>query len=355
MNDVRRISLRSASPAVLIVGMATCTFDTSSSPPEPCIGRSLVMELGRLSDSTSVRGNPLTIVRRTSTGEYMVWEFNSSDILRYDQRGEFAGHLGRFGSGPGEVRIPVSFMVDPTDSIWVTEYGGKVTVFSSTDDGARVLSDRWDGFSEIQTFTSEGSPVILRAPRYGSTIQIRDRSGTMVATLGKSLDIPASGSASLLGVGRVVMLSDTAALVSLDPLVLEHWTPGAVTVAFDSSQLMPAFREAAPGIAADSVAITAIMKGDDGALWGLAVRRVAAWADLPTPPGREGPGLSLKNRDHVWNTLLWRWDLRRNTVNAFEVQEPPAGFVDGRHFFTFRETDAGLVVVQIWRMDYTCN
>jgi hypothetical protein len=69
------------------------------------------------------------------------------------------------------------------------------------------------------------------------------------------------------------------------------------------------------------------------------------------PPVREAP--SLKNE--VYDGALLHMASEDSLTSGVTFEEYPWGFVDSQHYFTLRETEAGLLQIRIWRFERVCE
>ncbi|MGH7503238.1 MAG: 6-bladed beta-propeller [Longimicrobiales bacterium] len=317
-------------------------------------------ELGDVNDPRSAQVMSNTTVHRLSDGRFLVFQ-RSPYVLVYDSVGRYVGHIGRQGEGPGEFKAPWSLAVDASDSIWVAEFGGKVTVLGPDGVAGRVLPTRSAMIPQIQGFTPSGRPVVLQAPRYGGLLEVWSRDGSLEWTLGvEAADTTGRSSVNVVAPQLVVMLEDTVALVRsiAGGHRIERWTPGTVDTVLRSGDIGRAYQERfidAP-VEPDNVYVSSLTPGADGAVWGLAGEVVFDLSQLPVAPGQEGVAVTLENRNLQWDGLLWRWDPADGTITVMEkIPQLPSGFVDGRHFFSFREDEFGLLIVQVWRAANLCK
>ena len=77
-----------------------------------------------------------------SRGRVLVLDIVARQVRVFDERGEFAGTIGRSGEGPGEFsRFMTSLMVDPADSVIVPDWGqARVSIFAPDGTFARQFS-----------------------------------------------------------------------------------------------------------------------------------------------------------------------------------------------------------------------
>jgi hypothetical protein len=339
------------------LGLAACADD----PPvmECQLIPTRVVQLGELADANSASGSLGTTVRRLSDGRYVMFHQWDVQLLLYDSVGRFLGHIGRPGGGPGELRMPLSLAVDGSDSIWVSEWNGRVTIFGPTGTYGRISGGVWPRYPQIQGFTPLGKPVVMRTPRDGGSVEVRDRIGSVTTTIDRESPDTAGATIDIVGTQRVAMLDDTTAAVrtALGDRV-ELWTPGSTDTLLRASDVTRAYgavRGRRP-IEPDSVVLNVIAVGEDGALWGTAFIKVKPLSELPTPPGRESPPLSLANRNITLDGFLWRFGLSDGLLRTTDVLDDlPDGFVSGSSFFSFREEPSGLVVADIWRVSTSCQ
>ena len=77
-----------------------------------------------------------------SRGRVLVLDIVARQVRVFDERGEFAGTIGRSGEGPGEFsRFMTSLMVDQADSVIVPDWGqARVSIFAPDGTFARQFS-----------------------------------------------------------------------------------------------------------------------------------------------------------------------------------------------------------------------
>ena len=81
-------------------------------------------------------------------GHLFVLDGQGERILRYDETGTFVRSYGREGSGPGELRMPVSIALGPGDSLWVPDMmNRRITIFDPAGAGSRIIGDADQGMN----------------------------------------------------------------------------------------------------------------------------------------------------------------------------------------------------------------
>jgi hypothetical protein len=103
-----------------------------------------------------------------------------NDVLTYDPDGRFRGRLGERGQGPGEWSRPARVVVDPSDSIWVSNLQGRAIVFAPDGTPARTLSS--PQLLPIEGVLEDGNPYsLIFRPSPDDRTQGMPTQGTLLA------------------------------------------------------------------------------------------------------------------------------------------------------------------------------
>ena len=91
------------------------------------------VRIGKTSDKL-IPVRPPGFLRDSRGQVYLTFsEWNDQPILRYDSAGRFQGRVGKYGQGPGEYRMTSVVLLDPSDSLFVFENGGRIGQVFSPD------------------------------------------------------------------------------------------------------------------------------------------------------------------------------------------------------------------------------
>jgi hypothetical protein len=130
VNGVERLSYP-ADPAAPL----PWRFDTLS-----VIGGAMVDD-----ENYQFEGVPSDGLAGNAQGHLFVLDGQGKRILRYDENGAFVQRYGREGSGPGELRMPISIALGPGDSLWVPDMlNRRITIFDPAGAGSRIIGGAVD-------------------------------------------------------------------------------------------------------------------------------------------------------------------------------------------------------------------
>ena len=322
--------------------------------------------LGKLEDPVSV-GIPMeAYVAEIPWGGWVVTE-DGNDVIEYDSSGGFRRILGRRGEGPEEFRRPSSIAVDATDSTWVSDPRGRAVIVGPDGVPARTLLS--PQLYQIEGFTEAGLPLamLLKVDRSGGDltvlryIQIWSRDGEPLAQLGPANFSPeAQGTihneaTALQG----VVMGDTLGVV---PASWENWltfwsaSREWGTVPADSVWRTLALNNP-PESFADGRPV-AVSSDGAGGFWVLGVvRRLSEAREeslIRMTGSQRGESADVYKKESapvsnaVYDGVIIHVALEGTVTGGMVFEDFPRGFSGPRQFYTFTETDQGLIQIQIW-------
>ncbi len=154
------------------VGIGAC-IDTRGDGDAIAVPRDA--ESIRLQSDLRLHGTPnapfgvISAVATDMLGRFYVLDGMSQDLYVFDANGDYAGNLGRRGSGPGEFRAAVDVAVSPDSIVWVTDaVAGRHVLFDLDGNFVRTVPRRYrsDSYVGDRPFTVDGDHVdwMLRFP-----------------------------------------------------------------------------------------------------------------------------------------------------------------------------------------------
>lgn len=189
-----------------------------------CLSLRPKVTLGDVEDSISLGGLPKVL--RTAFGYFAVsFVDHPSNILLYGSDGNLLRDLGRYGSGPGEVRLVRYLAHARGDSVIVAEEGSRVHLFSGEGHFGRTVNVRTTGKTAVQF--PDGSLVVggqvLQRSTAGIPVHFFNASGDYVRSFGG--DVSYRRDQPLSDESRLALASDTSVwLVRPDTYRLEEWS-----------------------------------------------------------------------------------------------------------------------------------
>lgn len=329
--------------------------------------------LGDLADAISVVVPMEAYVASVPWGGWLVTE-DANDVIEYSAAGDFRRTFGRRGKGPGELDLPNAVAVDPTDSVWISDPRGRVVVYGPDGRPARTLL-RPDVY-QIEGFTESGLPyaVLTKVDRIRGAlsawryVQLWNRDGEPLTELGPGHFAATDHATTVNEFASVqgVMLGDSVAVV---PAGWQDWlTYWAVDREWAAVPADAVWRvldlDGAPESESDGRPIA--LAGDSvGGYWVLGiVRRLSTQEEdrlvqqTRGPRGesaqifrRQSPGVTNATFDGV----ILHVDVEGTITSGDVFDEYPRGFTGDGQFYTFVETELGLVQIHIWDFGQRCS
>lgn len=334
----------------------------------------LAAALGADADPTSVMSGQGVSVAWLDPLGWIVSDF-PADVLTYGPDGRFQGRLGERGQGPEEWSRPARVVVDPSDSLWVSDLQGRAVVFAPDGAPARTLTS--PQLLPIEGFLGDGRPYsILFHPsprdRTQGTLLARawDRaSGEAAGDVGPGA-VDGSGPPSLTpmlnGPGTAFDGSTLYAAVD-STLWVARWTPAGEDTVSTGAQLRAGLAEAGVEVSHESPHPVDLTPASDGGFWVLGVLRAlseeeeqALREQQSLATGMSPTSLEIARSPHVRNRvfdgLLVHLTSDGEVSDAIPLDEVPLGFVsNAAQLYTLARTDTGLLQVRIWQFERTCE
>lgn len=334
----------------------------------------LAAALGADHDPTSVMSGQGVSVAWLDQLGWIVSDF-PADVLTYGPDGRFQGRLGERGQGPEEWSRPARVVVDPSDSVWVSDLQGRAIVFAPDGTPARTLTS--PRLLPIEGFLEEGRPYsILFHPspqdRTQGTLLARAwnrASGEAAGDVGPGA-VDGSGSPSLtpMLVGPGTAFDGSTLYAAVDStLWVARWTPAGEDTVSTGAQLRAGLAEAGLEGSHESPHPVDIAPASDGGFWVLGFLRVLSEEEEQALREQESlaRGMSPTSleiahspnvRNRVFDGLLVHLTPDGEVNHAIGFDELPFGFVsNGAQFYTLAHTDTGLLQARIWQFERTCD
>lgn len=124
----------------------------------------LLARLGGQSSPVSPSHRARRVVR-DSRGRYIVPAVGDTELLVYDSTGRYLRTLGRFGNGPGEYNLVMNLAIS-SDSLFVFDYGGRLTVLTPEGEVARTALSR---FVPLRALALRDGSLIVSGPYHSPT------------------------------------------------------------------------------------------------------------------------------------------------------------------------------------------
>jgi hypothetical protein len=347
---------------------------STTQPQEKCVIEvRRKVSLGDLKDSVSVR-IPLEVdVAEVPWGGWVVTE-NGNYVMEYAPTGAFRRTLGRRGEGPGEFLRPSMVAIDPTDSTWVSEKRGRAVIFGPDGHPARTLSSPL--IYEIEGFTESGLPyaMLAKAVPSGTSslawryIQVWSREGEPLFQLGPGHFAPdvRGRTIDLLVGDQSTFLGDTLVVV---PTAWENWlTYWSASREWVSAPADSVWRtlglDDPPDSFSDGRPVAVLSDGREG-YWVLGiVRRLSEEQEealVRSAPEVRGQSLDTFKRgsapisNAVYDGALIHVTSDGSITSGTTFEERPRGFASPSQFYTFTETELGLIQIHIWEFEEDCS
>jgi len=327
--------------------------------------------LGRLGDPISVESTVEPYIAEIPWGGWVVTEAGN-DVIEYGPDGEFRRILGRRGEGPEELLRPYAVAVDPTDSTWISDRRGRAVLFGPDGLPARTVVS--PALFKIEGFTESGFPF-TRLTKYTPTtasgeplfeyIQIWSREGDRWSQIGPGRFEPAAlGLPSVSRVGSVqsVVEGDTLGIVRASwEGWLTYWSADREWVSVPADSVWRTLGlEGSPKAWSDGHPVTVSSDGDGG-YWVLgAVRRLSVSQEealiqrTGAPENRFYRGRSPPVRNAVYDGAIIHVSSDDAITAGTLFDEYPEGFASPNQFYTFTETELGLIQINIWEFRQDC-
>ena len=265
----------------------------------------------------------------------------------YGPDGRFLRTVGRFGSGPGELRYPQFVHRFGVDSLLVVDVGlGRGVVLDSGYAVARTFLYALPRARSI-ALRDDGIVVLpYAAERNGPPLQLMDWNGKPLQAFGVPLRVE--------GTVPFATTSDGGTwLVRPKEYVLEHYDrAGALTRVLrrDAAWFEPWTEDGIPR----QPAVRSVAIGAEGILWTLVSRPVRGWkepAPRVAPDGAHPLPISLTDLDAGYDFMIEAIDPAEGIVLAsLEVAEGYfKEFMDEEHVYAMREDDAGVIQFDVFR------
>ncbi len=307
------------------------------------------------------------VVRNSRGFYYAAPTHDPGKIAVFDPSGRYLGSLGERGLGPGELPEVRRIFIGPGDSVYVAGRGAEVNVFDSANRFVRsfAVPDRPNDilFAGPQVLVSAEPTAMRSGPvqaltREGDPVRLVTREDwSLLSPLpfelfhggrGTFWTAQSDGREYRIGLNQLSGRQIRAYrrnIAMLEPEGIWRWVPERFTRGRAAENPMsPRLKD----FAVDSA----------GRIWVLLLRDNEAWLqrareEWKTPPGAEGTPRKLSVED-----------TRQRYDRLFEVFDPGSGrivararvphlvgeFLDPHHVYTFRETGAGAVAVDVWRV-----
>ena len=105
-----------------------------------------------------------------------------------------------------------------------------------------------------------------------------------------------------------------------------------------------------------SVGSWRIMQADDGEVWGLSLITRQDLASVRATLGRPSGSATLPAIRNAWmDGIVWRMTLGSAPDLALVIEDPALGFADDEHFYSYTETEDGLIQIQVYRFAVVCT
>lgn len=324
---------------------AACVIDTS-----------LVVTLGRPDDPVLMTED--VRVRRMSTGAYVAsGAAEPGLLLRYSASGEFAGTIGRAGSGPGEFQDISTLAVGPGDTVHAFDYRDNVF----TPDGRYVRSPTLLFAASAQVYDAtvrgDGTVVIqagiASAQLAGFPFHVASADGQRIRSFGEDapdrpfIDAFAATRRRVAWVGESALWS-----ADLNRYRLQYWEGGALRrTLVVSAKWFPPWDPASPlgspRAQRRPPMVRAVGVGRDGMLWVVTTVTAADWKPTPGARGLISPTERGRLMDTIVDVIdpsTGRLIQSRRFDNVFGDFAGP-GLITG----TVERGD-GTIAVRIWQL-----
>ncbi len=342
--------------------------------------------LGALEDPASVSDPAGFDVAPTPAADgWVVGDPVQEYVLSYDSDGQFRGRYLPSGEGPGEVRVAARTALDASDSLWVASGRGRAVVVGADGGSRTIVSPEQYG---VDGHTPSGLPFAtlfwLDLDDQGAVVPgsfalgaiVMDREGNALWTLGPVRQssgghtMPPQRSAQPLGLAAMgdSVLWGTTYRGSEPDTWVARWTVEGAEALVRTGDVAAILGERTSELRSpfDGYVLGLTPDGSGGA-WGLArspavsereeeeIRREYIESlgedQRPTTPAvTHHP--SVANR--VYRTLLFHLSSDAEVTDAILLDGMARGFADREHFYTLRETDEGVLQVQIWEFSRRC-
>ena len=359
---------------ICLVPSALYPGERISSPQETC---RIVVErkatLGGIEDPSSVEIPTDVYVAQVRSGGWVVTE-DGHEVVEYSSSGDFHRTLGRTGEGPGEFRHPAAVAVDGTDSIWVSDPRGRAVVFAP--DGVPARTVLAPDLFQIEGFTESGLPYAMMLkvdrsagqPRGWRYVQIWTREGRPLSQLGPGRFTPGvEGSPyNEAPAFRGVMVGDTLAAVpgAWEDWML-YWTANeeqrfahaeSVWRTLGLGDAPKSYSDGRPiSVSSDGMAGYWVI----GAVRRLSEEREQGLIQRARLPRGEHDEFYLRNSASVRNQAFDGAIIHLTSAGVITggttFDEYPHGFSAEGQFYSFSETDSGLIQINVWTASRDCG
>ncbi len=343
-------------------------------PDLPCtLAVEFLTELGHLDDPVSIIApHDHRNIARTRDGRWIVVSVGMPPPLVYAADGSLGGTVGRVGEGPGEFVDPDRIAVDRTDSIWISDPGGRVVILDPDGVPARLL--RSSGYV-IDGFTPSNEPYTVRVRlleihREGERPEVRgvfpyvtvwSRELDQEWGFGPGLDDPAAE-------GRTIRMSPWGTVFAADSVVLtqgldqdrswiDRWIPGAREVWVPRRDVWAVLAHDG-ALEPSSIRNLALIGDREEGFWSL--------AGVPRPPEPEDAASSGGTHDTdrqppAYATHLLHLSAEGAVTGVLAIPEldphfETPHFIDHEHLVSpWVDRDTGLITLRIWRVSRECE
>lgn len=333
---------------------------------DPCtVTVTLEAVLGNIEDPVSLESAMEVYVAEVPWGGWLVTE-RGKEVIEYGADGVFFGTFGHRGEGPGELKDPNAVVVDRTDSTWISDDRGRAVIFGPDRLPARTLIS--PGLFQIEGFSEAGNPFAILT-RYLETpggvkswryTQVWNREGQPLSALGPGhFESGGRGvTVNELVPAQGVIVGDSLGIVPTGwEAWLTFWSESRewFSTPADSVWRTFGFPSGRPGSWSDGRAL-AVSSSDNGGFWILGViRRLPKSQEDALIQRNEGKksaverGESPKVSNAVYDGVILHSNSDGTVTCGALVEDYPRGFAGPDQFYTFKETEVGLIQIQVWR------
>jgi hypothetical protein len=287
--------------------------------------------------------------------------YDQDRYKRFSEGGEYLGHVGRRGKGPGEFEIVQFVNSVPGDSIEVYDLGlERITVFSPSHKVVRTVQQPVSAMEMVRL--PNGWRVVsghrFESDRVGLPLHTIDAEGNIVVSFGADPPVRDVRNAHLMYRQLTYGSTDSSVWSShLTRYRLEEWSVRGNHMrslerkttwfvahshyGFDDRDNAPR-----PGL-------MAIYRDRDGILWTLSHVADDEWREgvgtRKDPYGRTRRG--IVNRDAYYDTMIEAIDpSQRVVVGLLRMDEAARGFTSDGPVFGYDDTSNAEPVVPLWRV-----
>lgn len=356
--------------------LAGCGTDESVDPADAVctIAAEFQAELGHLDDPVSVvfQDDHRNVVR-TLEGRWIVVGLTMPPPLLYAPDGTFEGTVGQVGDGPEEFLDPDRVVVDRTDSIWISDPGGRIVILDPRGNPARTI--RSPGYV-VDGFTPSNEPFsvlvrVLEERRPGESpdvrgafpyVVVRSRDLDPKRGLGPGVEAPAAEGRTLRMTPwwGTIFVSDTVVLTRTvedqERSWIDRWTPSGQDIWVTRRDIWRALGQDGE-FEPSAIRNLSLVEDGEGGYWNLATaRRLTEAEDLAplgeTPAPEEQPSEFASYLLHLSN------DGRVTAVGEIPEADPyfeEPHLLDEAHVVSpWVHPETGLITLRIWRIRRDC-